>query len=185
MDRELLLLGLLRQQAMHGYQLMEFIDHALSLCTNLKKPTAYFLLDKMAEAGWITQTESQAGRRPVRRVYGLTEKGEAEFQRLLRENLASYTPARFPEDIGLAFVEILKPDEAIDLLSQRRSALAAALAETQAVPAHAGSAQFALEHQVRHLTAELKWLDEVTARLPHLPPHTKTIRAAKLQKAAP
>jgi len=165
MDRELMLLGLLRQQEMHGYQLMEFFDRALNTCVDIKKPTAYFLLEKMAEAGWITQTASQAGHRPPRRVYRLTPQGEAQFQRLLRDNLAAYSPALFPSDAGLAFVEALNPDEALSLLGRRRALMAAALARAQAAPPHTGGTQLIVEHQARHLTAELDWLDEVMARL--------------------
>ena len=88
MDAKLLLLGLLRQQNMHGYQLYEFIDRGFSVCTDLKKPTAYYLLNKMAEEGLISEDHIQEGNRPLRRVYTLTEKGEAEYQRLLRANLA-------------------------------------------------------------------------------------------------
>jgi DNA-binding PadR family transcriptional regulator len=167
MERELLLLGLLRRQEMHGYQLMEFVDRTLARCTDLKRPTAYFLLDKMAEAGWVARTESQAGNRPPRHVYRLTAQGEAEFQRLLRASLAGYTPARFADDIGLAFLDTLPSAEALRLLEQRRAALTAALDTARAVPPHPGSMQFIIDHQVRHLEAELEWLDELRARLPH------------------
>ncbi len=183
MDRELLLLGLLRQQAMHGYQLMEFIDRALSFCTDLKKPTAYFLLEKMAAAGWVAQTKSQAGHRPPRRVYRLTAEGEAQFQRLLRANLAAYTPVTFPGDIGLAFLETLAPAEAAPLLAARRAALVAALAEVQAAPPHAGSPQLLIEHRRRHLAAELEWLDEVVAHLPSLAPSSPPAKKARPRAA--
>jgi len=167
MDRELLLLGLLRRHQMHGYQLMEYVDRTLARCTDLKRPTAYFLLDKMAEAGWVTCTQSRAGHRPVRQVFQLTARGEAEFQRLLRAGLAGYTPARFPDDMGLAFIDALPPAEALDLLEQRRAALADALAAARAVPPHPGGTQLIIDHQVRHLEAEVEWLDEVRSRLPH------------------
>ena len=81
MDRKLLLLGLLRQQEMHGYQLYEFIERELSFCTDLKKPTAYYLLNKMAERGWIVEEQSQEGKRPPRKVFRLTAQGEAAYQR--------------------------------------------------------------------------------------------------------
>ena len=165
MDRELMLLGLLRQQEMHGYRLMEFLDRVLNTCVDIKRPTAYFLLEKMAEAGWVSQTEGRTGHRPPRRVYRLTPQGEAQFQRLLRENLASYSPALFPSDAGLAFVEALKPQEALSLLRQRRALVAAALARAQAAPPHPGGTRFVVEHQVRHLAAELEWLDEIMLRL--------------------
>jgi DNA-binding PadR family transcriptional regulator len=164
-ERELLLLGLLREQGMHGYQLLEFIDTQMAACVDLKKPTAYFLLDKMAAAGWITAEQMQEGNRPPRRVYHITPQGEAVFQRLLRESLGSYPIAPFASDISLAFVGALPPDEAVTLLKQRRKAVAEQLAGVQAVPAHPGGAQLIIEHQIHHLTSELSWLDEVTARV--------------------
>lgn len=165
MDRELLLLGLLRQMDMHGYRLAEFIERDLTICTDLKKPTAYFLLDKMVKQGWITQHQEQEGNRPPRRVYRITAEGETQFQRLLRENLATYTSATFVGDVGLAFVEALDQTEARTLLTQRRTALAADLEAARAVPKHAGSWQLLIEHRILHLESELRWLDEVLNRL--------------------
>ncbi|MBL8058102.1 MAG: helix-turn-helix transcriptional regulator [Anaerolineales bacterium] len=165
MDRELLLLGVLRQQGMHGYQVHEFIDQYLASCTDLKKPTAYFLLDKLAKAGWITAEQVQEGHRPPRRVYRLTEQGEAAYQRLLRENLAAYVPAYFISDIGVAFLDDVPGDEARARLAQRRAALAAELETAQAAPVHPGSLQWLVEHRARHLQAELDWLDEILKRL--------------------
>ncbi len=165
MDRELLLLGVLRQQGMHGYQIHEFIDRYLATCTDLKKPTAYFLLDKLTKAGWVAFAEVREGNRPARRVYRLTPAGEANFQRLLRENLAAYTPATFVGDIGVAFLDEVPPAEARDLLGQRRQRLAQELAALAAAPPHPGSLQWLVEHQTRHLRAELDWLEEMLARL--------------------
>ena len=51
MERELLLLGFLRREQAHGYRLNEFIEREMTACTDIKKPTAYFLLDKMAHEG--------------------------------------------------------------------------------------------------------------------------------------
>ena len=165
MERELLLLGILRQQEMHGYQLTEFINRDLAYCTNLKKPTAYFLLKKMAEAGLIVDEVEQAGGRPERHVYRLTAAGEAEFQRLLRENLASHSSAAFADDIGLAFLDTLDAAEGRALLDARRRQIAARLDEVKTVPPHAGTIQLMIAHQARHLEAELAWLDEVIAGL--------------------
>ena len=160
MDRELLLLGLLRRGDMHGYQLHEFIDRNLAFCTDLKKPTAYHLLSKMADAGWIIEAEVESDG-----VYQITEAGEAVFQRLIRANLSEFHAATFTDDIGLAFVDALDPAETIQLLAQRRAALAADLDAIHATPVHTGSLQLVVEHQARHLTSELDWLDEVIRRL--------------------
>jgi DNA-binding PadR family transcriptional regulator len=165
MEPKLLLLGLLRQHGMHGYQLYEFIERDLSICTDLKKSTAYFLLGKMAEDGWIEETQDQEGNRPPRRVYTLTERGEAEYRRLLCENLSAYAPAIFAGDAGLAFIDTLEPLEARELLMERRQRMANALASLAAAPLHAGSLQLVIDHRRRHLQAELEWLDGLLERL--------------------
>lgn len=165
MDNKLLLLGLLRRQEMHGYGLNEFIDRQLAFCTDLKKPTAYFLLNKLASDGWIAEEQVQAGNRPTRRVYRLTEEGEAAYQRLLRENLCDYSPIISPGDIGLAFVDSLEPLEAIALLQQRRKALVGHIESIMDAPEHQGSPAWVLEHQRRYLSCELEWLDEIISKL--------------------
>ena len=165
MDRKLLLLGLLRRQEMHGYQLHEFIDRNLALCTDLKKPTAYFLLDQMASDGWIKAEQTQEGNRPPKRVFRLTRKGEGAFQRLLRQNLGSHAPVIFENDIGLAFLDQLAPSEALDLLRSQRRTAAARLEEIRATPQHPGSLGLIFTHQERHLELEIAWLDELIADL--------------------
>lgn len=165
MEPKLLLLGLLRQQHMHGYQLYEFIERDLAVCTDLKKPTAYYLLGKMAEDGWIAEEQVQEGNRPPRRVYSLTEKGEAEYQRLLRTNLSAHSPAYFPGDAGLAFLDSLDRPEALDLLSLRRNAVAIALDQIQSVPPHQGSIQLVVDHRRNHLQSELDWIDSLIERI--------------------
>jgi DNA-binding PadR family transcriptional regulator len=161
MEKKLLLLGILRRQEMHGYQLNEFIDNNLALCTDLKKPTAYYLLDQMAKDSWITAELTQEGNRPPRRVYRLTEAGEAAFQQLLRENLAEYEPVNFPGDVGLAFVDWLAPQECLPLLETQKQKAQARLDEIAAIPAHAGSLGLIFLHQIHHLQAELAWLEKV------------------------
>ena len=177
MEREMLLLGLLRSGEMHGYQLNEYIERTLSFCADVKKATAYFLLDKMEGRGWVTATEHREGNRPPRKVYHLTPGGEAEFQRLLRENLSSFASARSAGDIGLAFLGALESGEASELLRLRRAALAAELDGIRAAPQHGsglrrvirlnyGSGiQLLIDHQIHYLDSELRWLDETIASL--------------------
>jgi len=165
MEKKLLLLGLLRRQEMHGYQLNEFIDHNLALCTDLKKPTAYYLLDQMSKDGWISAETEQEGNRPPRKVYQLTEAGEAAFQRLLRENLAAYSPVNFPGDIGLAFLDWLTPAETLPLLEAQKKQVTARLTEIKSIPGHVGSLGLIFSHQIHHLNAELSWLEEIITKI--------------------
>jgi DNA-binding PadR family transcriptional regulator len=165
MERELLLLGLLRSEDMHGYQLHEAIDSHLGMGVQLTKPTAYRLLGNMTEDGWVTFREEQEGNRPPRRVYAITPQGEVAFQRLLRENLANYQPSDFTCHIGLAFLDQLSSEEALPLLHRRRAVMEELLDSTRAHGEHPGSLQLMLERQVYLLAAELEWLGIVIARL--------------------
>ncbi len=165
MDRELLLLGVLRQADMHGYRLTEFIERDMGTCIDLKKPTAYYLLDKMVARGWVTRHEEREGARPPRQVYRLTAEGEALFQSLLRDNLAHYAPVRFASDIGLAYLDALPPEEALRLLAERRAALEAELDAAQGTPDHRGALHWLIEHRRFHLETELRWLAHVMREL--------------------
>lgn len=165
MERELLLLGVLRHGEMHGYQLHDFIERNMSFCTDLKKPTAYFLLDKMQESGWVTVKEAREGNRPQKRIYKLTSKGEDAFQELLRENLSHFSAAKTGSDIGLAFIDSMPAEDAQQLLVQRRDAIAEQVAEFERVPAHAGSYQLLIDHQLHYLRSELEWLNLVIRRV--------------------
>lgn len=163
MEKKLLLLGLLRRQEMHGYQLNEFIDNNLALCTDLKKPTAYYLLDQMSKNGWITAEAEQEGNRPPRKVYRLTPAGEAAFQRLLRENLSAYQPVNFPGDISLAFMDWMTPAETLPLLEKQKTQVQARLEAVKNIPVHSGSLALIFSHQSHHLQAELEWLEKIIA----------------------
>ncbi len=167
MERELFLLGLLRQHDMHGYKLAEFIEGDLAICVDLKKPTAYFLLDKMAQQGWIAYSEAQEGNRPTRRVYRITPEGEAAFQKMLREVLAGYTLTKFSDDIALAFADTLPTDEALALLHEKREHLVHELDHARAIPSHPGRVQLIIDHRLFHLESELRWIDQVIERFGH------------------
>lgn len=161
MEYKLLLLGLLRHQEMYGYKLYEFLDNNLGMCVQLKKPTAYKLLNQMAEDGWVTFREEQEGNRPTRRVYAITPRGELAFQELLQQGLSSYQAIEFLSDISLMFLDVLPAAEAIPLLEQRRTVVNALLQEVESYPPHPGSVQLMIDHQRRHYAAEVAWLDDV------------------------
>jgi len=165
MDNKLLLLGLLRRQHMHGYQLNEFIENNLALCADLKKPTAYYLLEQMQKEGWIDAVSEQEGNRPPRKVYRLTETGNAAFERLLVEGLSRYQAVNFPGDAALAFLDQLTAEQALPLLKQQRLLAEERLHTLQNIPAHPGSLALVFSHQIHHLQAELAWLDATLERL--------------------
>jgi DNA-binding PadR family transcriptional regulator len=156
-ERELLLLGLLRKREMHGYQLSEFMETHLALFFDIKKATAYNLLGKMEEKGWVSSREEQEGKRPPRRVFAITPEGETLFQELIREALPEYRRAAFPGNVPILFLDALPPEELEDLLEQRRDTIRE---RTVALETHLDHVAHPLfNHQLMILRAELTWVE--------------------------
>jgi DNA-binding PadR family transcriptional regulator len=159
----LLLLGILRREAMHGYRLVEIVETELRACTDLKKPTAYFLLGKLARSGLVTRTRTREGKRPPKWVYRLTPKGEETFQSLLRQNLAAFTPPKYPGSVGLAFLRALAPEESHGLLSQRLATIKAYASGIDRLETSDSPSALVASHERRQLQAEAAWLAELLA----------------------
>ncbi len=166
-DRELLLLGLLRVQSRHGYQINEFIERNLSRVTDMKKPTAYALLERLSQAGYVKAHTEQEGKRPPRKVYSITAAGELLFLDLLRASLARAERMTFAGDVSLMFLDHLPREEALDLLRQRLANLQGQISAHDHAPKHEHGlgVDLALEHLLVLLRAEQDWLTATIQRL--------------------
>jgi DNA-binding PadR family transcriptional regulator len=122
-DKRLLLLGILGEHSLHGYELNELLKSPAN-GIHIGKANAYQLLAKLAGEGLVSGREERVDRRPPRTVYTITAAGRAEFKRLLQERLAEYHPIEFSDGISLNFVNLFEPDVAVSLLKQRASRLA-------------------------------------------------------------
>lgn len=159
-ERELLLLGLLKIQSQHGYQINEFISKNLSRVTSMKKATAYALLENMRKNGLIDESISQEGNRPQRKVYSITSAGDAAFDTLLKTYLAQPGQITFSLDIALMFIGNLPVAEVINLLDERMKLLIEQIETYERAPKHEydlGS-RLAVEHVLSHLQLDLSWL---------------------------
>ena len=70
MSNELLILGLLKTQPMHGYQLMERVQNVMSVCAELKRPTVYFLSGEDGEKrlGGFNERSRMANAQPEKYI---------------------------------------------------------------------------------------------------------------------
>ncbi len=170
-ERKLLLLGLLREADMHGYLLNAHLGSITPI--SLKKPTAYNLLERMEDDGWVTYRDEPVGDRP-RRVYKVTGEGERAFQELLRQQLGTFIPAEFPGVVSLNFLDCIPAVEAIDLLKQRLTAIEnSSTTFTQGEGEngadndahHSGSMFLTIEYTRRSLDLEIRFLNEVITEL--------------------
>jgi len=166
MERQLLLLGVLRAQKMHGYQLNEFLEHHFDFITNLKAPTAYYLLDRLEADGYVQTHQEQVGNRPQRRVYEITPQGEKHFFKLLGASLRGYNVPIYADEVGLAFMDELPEAELQGYLTEKRAQIEGQLSRLLAIQEHLQASEgetrpirLVLDHHLTLIRAELTWLD--------------------------
>jgi DNA-binding PadR family transcriptional regulator len=170
MHKNLLLLGLLLSGPRSGYELHRIVREHGDLYFDLKKANVYYLLEHLAQYGYLTvDSEPGApGPRRERLIYSLTEKGRAKFSELLRQVLQTYEP--LPSTIGAAvvFLPHLERDEAVRLLEERRRSVAERRAQVEALDTaevRNTLVGLALDHLVALIDADLAWTDRALHRL--------------------
>ena len=97
---EHVLLALLDQKPMHGYELYQELCElkGISLIWNIKQGLLYALLDKLEGKGYLTSQLVQGETYPPRKYFHLTETGKSTLQTWLK------TPERRARDIRQEFL---------------------------------------------------------------------------------
>jgi len=169
----LVILGLLRERPLYGYELKHIIEDHMGDWTNIAFGSIYYALGKLADEGFVEQVVTeQEGNRPSRTVYQITETGRTEFLRLLREVWTTFEQQYFDIDVGLAFMSALPRKEVEQYLHQRVAMLEGVLQHIQehqeeqmANPDVPASARAVFEHSRLHLEAELAWTRDVLQQM--------------------
>lgn len=166
-ERELLILGLLKSQSQHGYQINEFIEKNLGRVTDMKKATAYALLKRLNKEGCVNVSHEQEGNRPPRQVYAITPVGEAKFDELLRHTLANHDNVTSGSDIGLMFLDHLPKEEVAACLRQRLAKLKELLGWFEASPKHGHGigVDLSTRHRIALLRCDCDWLEQAIGEL--------------------
>lgn len=166
--RKLLLLGLLKQADMHGYHLNTHLESNIPV--QIKKPTAYNLLARMEQDGWIVHKSEFTGNRE-RRIYSLTSKGKKIYRKMLKEELSTFSLQEYPSLVGIWLLDDVPHEERKELLASRREALQGQLLMfsdqehdgENLQRDHEGSSALVIEFIRRSLKLELEILDEIIA----------------------
>jgi DNA-binding PadR family transcriptional regulator len=185
--RTLMLLGLLRSGPKHGYELHRVVVGHGELYADLKKPTLYHLLDRLAAQGAVAvTTEGGArGRRGERLIYALTAAGDKLFGQLLRAALSSFQVGSTGIEVAAVFLDCLPTRESRKLLDERRAAVerrrAVIAAELGALAERSSALRmasgfFAADHALSLMDAELDWISRASAYLAK--PTTRTTCSA-------
>jgi DNA-binding PadR family transcriptional regulator len=121
---ELAILGLLKEQPMHGYQLSRELGDSLGGFWRVSYGSLYPTLRRLERNGEVeavASAETSVGRR--KQVYRITGKGETIFLELLQETPHDNQSEDQRFRVRLAFFRYLPPETRLRLLERRRAAL--------------------------------------------------------------
>jgi DNA-binding PadR family transcriptional regulator len=162
---ELAILGLLKERAMHGYQLKKRLSETLGSLWVVSYGSLYPALRRLQADAAVEMIfpKDQIGRR--KNVYRITEKGEALFNELV-ERAGHEASEDNGFSVRLAFFRYLKPETRINLLERRRAYLEGRWSNLrewvrgskEAIDNYTLSL---MNHQLSATEHDIKWLDEL------------------------
>jgi DNA-binding PadR family transcriptional regulator len=169
-EQELIILGLLKDKARHGYEIKKQIKDVISTFAALEVESIYYSLNLLEKKGFVKKIVSAKGARPEKFVYSLTQKGEQRFNALLTKSLLTADRPNFSIDIALYFLPFLPPDIALHRLKGRVKVLSKVeealkrLAE-QLRDKSSYHLKSIVEHNLELLQAEKKFIQKVSEEL--------------------
>ena len=187
---ELAILGLLKERAMHGYQLKKRLADTLGGFWQVSYGSLYPALKRLQreEAVEMIFPKEQVGRR--KNVYRITEKGDAVFADLL-ERVGHEATQDGNFSVRFAFFRYLKPEARIRLLERRRALLEGRWADlkesVQRLKEGIDSYTLSLmNHELAATETDIRWLDDLIQaeqRQAQEPAGPRRTRARRLPEA--
>jgi DNA-binding PadR family transcriptional regulator len=183
---ELAILGLLKERAMHGYQLSKRLADTLGAFWKVSYGSLYPALKRLERQGAVESAfpREEVGRR--KNVYRITAKGEEMFSALLQEaGEESWEDNRFR--VRLAFFQYLKPDTRLRLLEKRRAYLEDRLSQIKTSLAKAREridnyTLSLMRHGEEATQQDIKWLDDL---IKNERKQVKSVKGVKSERTAP
>jgi len=182
---ELAVLGLLKERAMHGYELRKQLGTMLGPFWQVSWGSLYPALRRLAKTGSIDKDDQPVMKRSSKRVlaksakaakstsvgsprrktvYKITPDGERMFTEMLQETAAAVDAEHFT--LKLAFFRYLPPETRLTLLERRRAYLQDKLAQFKAnvreYKERVDSYTLSLHnHGIAATQSDIEWLDEL------------------------
>ena len=164
---ELAILGLLKEQTMHGYQLKKRLADTLGSFWQVSYGSLYPALKRLQREAAVEMVfpKEDVGRR--KNVYRVTPKGEQLFAGLL-EQVGQGASEDSGFSVRFAFFKYLKPETRIRLLERRRAYLDGRLSDLkQSVAAYRERIDdytlSLMNHQLAATETDIHWLDDLIA----------------------
>jgi DNA-binding PadR family transcriptional regulator len=165
---DLLLLGLLLDRPMHGYELYQQIQaEGIDDWFNISAAGVYYSLRKLRDQGLVAESQQRTGGSTRKSIYRLTDDGRTSFFSAMEVELASQDQACLEYDLVIYLLNRLPWQRALPRLEERRSFLVERIDRVRATlaGAHKASAPALkvaiLEHKLAFLEMEQTWLSDV------------------------
>ena len=164
---EVVVLGLLAEEPMHGYDLLErFRARSMGFWVEVGKASVYQTLHRLEARGLITGRAQDGREGPDRRVYRITRAGRSRLGEGLTERFGELTPYETDAGLALGFIDRLSTARADEAVAARElavrdllDALAAERERTAGLGGPGRALSDALLDRQRALAeAELAWL---------------------------
>lgn len=158
----LLVLWLLSEHAMHGYQIKKALsDNGIAFWFALEDASIYSVLRTLTKNGYAEELpREQSGRRPPRTKYRITRSGRRYYRGLLTEALARPTMPVAPIDVALAARGDLDPNVVSQSLAARTKSLQVLKAQMESARKAAPAAAL-VDRNLALVRAELTWLGQL------------------------
>lgn len=167
---DLLLLGLLLDRPIHGYELYQTIQNeGIDEWFSISAAGVYYSLRKLHEHGFVVESRQRRGGSASKSIYRLTASGRLAFMQAMEAELASQEEPCLDYDLAIYLLNkvpvqrALRPLERREaFLAQRSEGLRAEIAEREAQEDSALKLAI-LDHKLRFLEMEKGWLAGVAA----------------------
>ncbi len=155
------LLGLLRQQPRHGYDLKHAFEQLVGGTWTINIGQIYTTLSRLERDGFVRSELVEQDPRPDRKVFSLTPRGEKQLRGWL--DTPADEPVRLKDELFLkVLVSSVTGRDITELVWAQRQRYLDELANLTALQSETGTDQptsLLLEGAILHLQADLAWLD--------------------------
>jgi PadR family transcriptional regulator AphA len=168
---ELALLGFLRREPMHAYEIHARLAQAeaLGLVWRIKQSHLYALLARLEEAGYLVGSVQPQSTRPPRRMLALTAEGRDAFERWLTAPVAHGRDFRLEFLAKLFFATQEDAGSVATLIAAQRTACDRWLADLHehvaSLEADRVYERLVLGFRASQIEALMRWLDECETTL--------------------
>jgi DNA-binding PadR family transcriptional regulator len=186
---DLVLLSLLAEQPMHGYQAnLELERRQVKDWAGVSRPQVYYSLEKLARLALITEAgDREPALGPERRIFSATAKGRAALAAALERESWTKQRDRPPFLTWMALSWQASPATFLKQLERREKFLRAELSREKAtlravekeVGHHFHEAVWMIKLVVEQFRAELLWLRQVADEIPRRAPAANPAHVSK------